>query len=293
MAVAADTAEPVVLAGANLTESLRMNDTRLGGLDPDLIRKTLLDAADVAAVMTLPRFRTNLAVDNKWTEGFDPVTEADREAERVIREMIAERFPDHGLIGEEWDAKESSGRFAWIIDPIDGTRAFITGVPVWGTLVGFTVDGRAAAGLMAQPFTGEVYLSLPGEAHYHRGGERRQLQTSRVTELGRAKLTTTSPDMFMRVGLASHWSAVSNSALTVRYGLDCYGYCLLAAGHIDLVVEADLKDVDITPLIPIIENAGGVVTTWDGGPAEAGGNVVAAATPELHAATLAVLGEAG
>ncbi len=268
-----------------------MNDTQLGGLDPAIVRQTLLDAADVAAAMTLPRFRTNLAVDNKWTEGFDPVTEADREAERAIRELIAARFPDHGLIGEEWDAKETDSRFAWIIDPIDGTRAFITGVPVWGTLIGLTVDGRAVAGLMAQPFTGEVYLSLPGEAHYHRGTERQTLRTSKVTELAKAKLTATSPDLFLRNGrdLSIPWGAISSGALTVRYGLDCYGYCLLAAGHIDLVVEAGLKDVDITPLIPIIENAGGVVTTWDGGPAEAGGNCLAAATPELHEAAMKVL----
>lgn len=271
-----------------------MNDPLLGGLDPAIVRQTLLDAADVAAAMTLPRFRTNVAVDNKWTEGFDPVTEADREAERAIRELIAERFPEHGLIGEEWDPKESDGRFAWIIDPIDGTRAFITGVPVWGTLIGLTVDGRAVAGLMAQPFTGEVYLSLPGEAHYYRGSDSVQLRTSGVTELAKAKLTATSPDLFRdAASVSAPWTAISSAALTVRYGLDCYGYCLLAAGHIDLVVEAGLKNVDIAPLIPVIVNAGGVVTTWDGGPAEAGGNCVAAATPELHAAALRVLQGAG
>jgi len=276
-------------------KAVHMNDPKLGGLDPALVRQTLLDAADVAAAMTLPRFRTNVAVDNKWTEGFDPVTDADREAERVIREMIAARFPGHALIGEEWDDTAGDGRFAWIIDPIDGTRAFITGVPVWGTLVGLTVDGRAVAGIMAQPFTGEVYLGLPGEAHYQRGGERQQLRTSKITELAGAKLTATSPEIFRRPGrdFMAHWSAISAGALTVRYGLDCYGYCLLAAGHLDLVVEADLKAVDITPLIPIIENAGGIVTTWDGGRAEAGGNVVAAATPELHAAALAVLARVG
>jgi fructose-1,6-bisphosphatase/inositol monophosphatase family enzyme len=149
---------------------------------------------------------------------------------------------------------------------------------------------------MAQPFTGEVYLALPGEAHYHRGQHRLPLRTSAVTDLARAKLTATSPDLFLRSGrdLARQWTAISDAALTVRYGLDCYGYCLLAAGHIDLVVEAGLKDVDIAPLIPIIENAGGVVTTWDGGPAEAGGNVVAAATAALHAAALSILnGAAG
>jgi histidinol phosphatase-like enzyme (inositol monophosphatase family) len=268
-----------------------MTDERLGGLDRDLVRQTLLDAADMAAAMTLPRFRQNVAVDNKLDVGFDPVTEADREAERAIRELIGGRFPDHGIVGEELDDKPSAGDFSWIVDPIDGTRAFIAGIPVWGTLIGLMVGGRAVAGLMAQPFTGEVYLSLPGEAHYHRGADRLQLRTSAVTDLAKAKLTATTPDMFQRAGseVLTRWNAISRAALTVRYGLDCYGYCLLAAGHIDLVVEARLKDVDIAPLIPIIVNAGGVVTTWDGGHAEQGGNCVAAATPELHAAALAVL----
>ena len=272
-----------------------MNDTHLGDLDAGIVRRTLLDAAELAAAHTLPRFRSGLAVDNKWTEGFDPVTEADREAELAVRKLIGERFPDHGLIGEEWDDKPTTGRFAWVIDPIDGTRAFISGVPVWGTLVGLMVDGRAVAGLMAQPFTGEVYLSLPGEAHYFRGEDSLPLGTSAVTELRHAKLTATSPDLFLGAGhdLTAQWRVVSEAALTVRYGLDCYGYCLLAAGHIDLVVEAGLKNVDIAALIPLIRNAGGTVTTWDGGEAEHGGNIVAAATPQLHAAALAVLNGGG
>ncbi|MDB5538824.1 MAG: inositol monophosphatase [Devosia sp.] len=266
-----------------------MNDTPLGGLAADLVRTTLLDAAEIAASHTLPRFRSGLAVDNKEAGGFDPVTEADREAERAIRELIGKRFPDHAIIGEEWDDKAGSGPFAWIIDPIDGTRAFITGVPVWGTLIGLTVNGRAVAGLMGQPFTGEIYLSLPGEATYYRGFDKEPLKTSKVIELSKAKLTTTSPDLFERTGLVEPWTRLRRAVLTTRYGLDCYGYALMAAGHIDLVVEAGLKDVDICPLIPLIENAGGVVTTWDGGRAEQGGNCVAAATPELHAAAMAVL----
>jgi histidinol phosphatase-like enzyme (inositol monophosphatase family) len=266
-----------------------MNDSSLGGLSLDLVSRTLLDAAEIAAEKTLPRFRSGLAVDNKLAEGFDPVTEADKEAELAIRELLGERFPDHAIIGEEWDDKESSGRFAWIIDPIDGTRAFITGVPVWGTLVGLTVDGKAVAGLMAQPFTGEIYMSVPGEASYYRGFDKEPLKTSAVTELARAKMTTTSPDLFERDGLVQPWARMRKSVLTTRYGLDCYGYALMSAGHIDLVVEAGLKDVDICPLIPLIENAGGVITTWDGGRAENGGNCVAAATPELHAAALAML----
>lgn len=266
-----------------------MTNSSLGGLDTELVSRTLLDAAEIAAEHTLPRFRSGLAVDNKLAEGFDPVTDADREAERAIRELLGQRFPDHSIIGEEWDDKQGTGRFAWIIDPIDGTRAFITGVPVWGTLVGLTVDGRAVAGLMAQPFTGEIYLSLPGEASYYRGFDKVPMRTSSVKELAKAKLTTTSPDLFEREGVAEPWARMRKKVLTTRYGLDCYGYALMSAGHIDLVVEAGLKDVDICPLIPLIENAGGVITTWDGGRAENGGNCVAAATPELHAEAMTVL----
>ena len=267
-----------------------MSATALAGLTHDAVRRTLLDAADIAAAITLPYFRSGLAVENKLAAGFDPVTAADREAELAIRELIGDRFPDHGIVGEEWDPKSAESPFVWVIDPIDGTRAFIAGVPVWGTLIGLNVDGRATAGLMAQPFTGEIFIALPGEAGYHRGTASTPLKTSGITDLARARLTTTSPDLFDRSGLMDNWNAVRREALTLRYGLDCYGYCLLAAGHIDLVVEAGLKDVDIAPLIPLIVESGGVVSAWDGGPAEHGGNVVAAATPELHAETLELLG---
>jgi len=151
---------------------------------------------------------------------------------------------------------------------------------VWGTLIGLLRHGRAVAGLMAQPFTGETYLGLPGGAWYRRNGETRPIRTSAVTELKRAKVTATSPDIFEQAGTTAQLARLRAASLQVRWGLDCYGYCLMAAGHIDLVCESALKNVDIAPLIPIIENAGGVVTTWDGGPAEAGGNCVAAATPE-------------
>ncbi|MBN9305962.1 MULTISPECIES: histidinol-phosphatase [unclassified Devosia] len=261
----------------------------LAGLDPALVQATLLAAAEAAAERTLAGFRTPLAVENKWETGFDPVTAADRDAEIAIRAVLAARFPEHGIIGEEWDPKASAGAYDWIVDPIDGTRAFISGVPVWGTLIGLMHRGRAVAGLMAQPFTGETYLGLPGTAVYSRHGETRPLRTSGLTELGRAKVTATSPDIFELAGTTDNIARLRQATLQIRWGLDCYGYCLLAAGHIDIVAESMLKNVDIAPLIPIIENAGGVVTTWDGGPAEAGGNCVAAATPELHEAAMRVL----
>jgi len=266
-----------------------MTETGLAGLDPALVQATMLEAAEAAATRTLAGFRTPLVVDNKWETGFDPVTAADRDAEIAIRAVLSARFPDHGIIGEEWDPKASAGEYDWIVDPIDGTRAFISGVPVWGTLIGLLHRGRAVAGLMAQPFTGETYLGLPGASIYWRGDETRTLKTSGVTELRRAKVTATSPDIFEQAGTTGNINRLRQATLQLRWGLDCYGYCLLAAGHIDIVAESVLKNVDIAPLIPIIENAGGVVTTWDGGPAEAGGNCVAAATPELHEAAMKVL----
>ncbi|HEY4202407.1 MAG TPA: histidinol-phosphatase [Devosiaceae bacterium] len=261
----------------------------LGGIPAESVLQTLLDAAAVAAAETMPRFRTSLAVENKWSTGFDPVTEADKSAETAIRHLIAARFPEHGLIGEEWEPKQTDDPCQWIIDPIDGTRAFISGVPVWGTLIGFLVEGRARAGMMAQPFTGETFIGMPGSAVLRHRGEQRDLETSNVTSLAEAKLSATSPDLFVAPHIQPKWDRLRSAVRLTRYGLDCYAYCLLAAGHLDLVVEADLKNVDIAPLVPIITNAGGVITTWDGDAPEAGGHCVAAATPELHAEALRLL----
>lgn len=260
-------------------------------LSDTAIAETLIACAEAARPITLGRFRTQLAVDNKLATGFDPVTEADREAEIAIREVISVRFPDHGIVGEEWDAKATTTPYNWIIDPIDGTRAFISGVPVWGTLVGLTHQGKAIAGLMEQPYTGEYWLAVGGTLRHARNGTDLPAAVSAVTRLAQARTTTTSPELFTGPHLAA-WAALNRRVLQVRYGLDCYGYCLLATGHLDLVVEVGLKDVDIAPLIPIIETAGGVITTWDGGRAEKGGTCVAAATPQLHEEAMRVLREA-
>ncbi|MEQ1902057.1 MAG: histidinol-phosphatase [Devosia sp.] len=266
-----------------------MTHAGLAGLDLTLVRDTFFAAADAAAVPTLSGFRTPQAVENKWATGFDPVTASDKDAEIAIRSVIAARFPDHGIIGEEWDPKQSSGAFDWIVDPIDGTRAFISGVPVWGTLVGLMRDGKAIAGMMAQPFTGETWMGLGGEALYRHGGRVESIRTSGLKDLSRAKMSATSPDIFEQTGTWDIFNRLRGRVLQCRWGLDCYGYCLVAAGHLDLVVEAGLKNVDIAPLVPIIEAAGGVVTTWAGEPPEKGGNIIASATRELHEAAMAVL----
>jgi len=244
--------------------------------------------ATAAAAETLPRFRSEGAVANKLATGFDPVTEADREAERVIRELIRAEYPDHGILGEEHGAENLESRHHWIIDPIDGTRAFISGIPVWGTLVGLTIDGEAVAGLMSQPFTGELFYATGTGSRYEGPGGDRALVTRRVTALSDAILFTTTPALF-KGEMRGRYDRLESHVRLARYGTDCYAFAMVAAGHVDIVTDPGLQSYDIAALIPIIEQAGGVVTRFDGGPAEEGGDVIAAATPELHAAALAIL----
>lgn len=259
------------------------------GIDPVKISQVLAEAAQAAAEKTLPLFRGDLLVDNKLESGFDPVTEADKGAETAIREIIAAHFPDHGIIGEEWDTTNPESDFTWIIDPVDGTRAFIAGVPVWGTLIGFAHKGHIVAGSMSQPFVGEIFTGGPAGASYSRNGVSIPIHTSGRTELAEARLFTTAPELFDMSDTTAIWEGVRNACLQTRYGCDCYGYALVAAGHADLVVEPAMNIYDIAALIPIIEQAGGVVTTWDGGDAQKGGDIVAAATPELHQQALTLI----
>lgn len=263
------------------------------GLDATAIAQTLEHAAKASAAATLGRFRTPLVVDNKHKEGFDPVTDADRESEQVIRDHIAARFPDHALIGEEQDDVRLESPYAWIMDPIDGTRSYISGVPLWGTLIGFAHKGEALAGVMHQPFTGETFLGAPGGALYKRGDEVLPMSTSGCVQLAEARLFCTAPELFDTNFRQAAWDAIKKKVRLLRYGTDCYGYALLAAGHADLVVEPRLNIYDIAPLIPVIEQAGGVVARWDGGPADQGGDVVAAATRQLLEQALDLINRAG
>lgn len=245
--------------------------------------------AAAAAAQTLPRFRQEgLVSANKVDAGFDPVTEADREAEQAIRALIRQEFPEHGILGEEFGVERGDARYVWVIDPIDGTRSFISGVPLWGTLVGLTDNGDAVAGMMAQPFTGELFWADDRGARYDGPGGARELKTRPTTSLADATLCTTTPTLF-KDAQRSAYDTLEQQVRLSRYGTDCYAYAMLAAGNIDLVVETQLQPYDIIALVPIIERAGGVITTWDGGPAEKAGSIVAAATPELHTATLEIL----
>ncbi|MEM8877033.1 MAG: inositol monophosphatase family protein [Pseudomonadota bacterium] len=225
--------------------------------------------------------------------GFDPVTEADRAAERAIRHLLLLKRPEDAVTGEEFGAKQGTSDIEWVIDPIDGTRAFIAGLTTWGTIIGAVSDGDAIAGLFCQALTRERFWGENREAWYTgprtNGGAALKLSTSPVDDLASATLMTTSPRMFSSVAKA-RYDAVEARVRLARYGADGYAYCLLAAGQIDLVIEDDLKPYDIAGLIPIIEGAGGVVTDWAGErvPID-GGDVIAAANPVLHREAVLIL----
>lgn len=246
--------------------------------------------AEAAARETLPRFRMPFTIDNKYTVGFDPVTEADREAERAIRVIIEERFPGHGILGEEYGDVGLDRDYVWVIDPIDGTRAFISGLPVWGTLVGLYHKGEAVMGMMDQPFTGERFIAEQGSAIVQRNGKVDLLRTRKGVGLEQAIMMTTSPFIFPD-DLAPAYQRLEKQVQLARYGCDCYAYAMVASGHIDLVVETGLKAYDVGGLIPLVEQAGGRMTTWSGGRPEDGGNIIAAGSPELHEAAMAVLNQ--
>jgi len=246
--------------------------------------------ADVSAEAILRQFRKRLTVENKAGKGsFDPVTAADRAAERAIRKHLKEALPAHGIVGEEYGTIAGDGRHSWVIDPIDGTRGFITGLPTWGTLVGLLDNGEPLLGLMNQPYVRERFWSAR-KASYMRDpeGNVSRIKSRACGRIGDAILSATSPELFSRAD-AEAYNRVRSAVRSVRFGADCYAYCMVAAGHIDLVVECGLQPYDVVALIPLIERAGGVMTTWDGKPATDGGRIVAAGDPRLHAQALRLL----
>ncbi|GJD49813.1 Histidinol-phosphatase [Methylobacterium crusticola] len=239
----------------------------------------------------LPFFRTAFATEDKakGQAAFDPVTEADRAGEAVMRQLIKRTFPDHGILGEEFGAEDEDAEYVWVLDPIDGTRGFIAGLPLWGTLIGLTRQGVPCYGLMHQPFTGERFFGDGQAAHYRGPHATRRLRTRRKADLAEAIMATTDPRLFGEGSDREAYGRVERAARLARYGTDCYAYSMLAAGQIDLVVEAQLKPYDIVAMIPVIEGAGGIVTTWEGAPAAKGGRIVAAGDRRLHEAALALL----
>ncbi|MGT2507619.1 histidinol-phosphatase [Cupriavidus basilensis] len=241
--------------------------------------------AQAAGNASLPYFRSAPAVEDKGGRRFDPVTEADKAAERAMRDLIRARYPEHGILGEEEDRVAGSSPLTWVLDPIDGTRAFITGLPLWGTLIALNDGQRPVLGIMDQPFTRERFSGDGRQAWLN--GE--LLRTRPCADLSQAKVMCTTPEMFDDAAQFTAFRRVADAAKMQRYGGDCYAYCMVAAGHVDAVVEAGLKAYDVQALIPIVEGAGGIVTSWTGGDAQQGGTVVACGDRQLHQQILALL----
>ena len=245
--------------------------------------------ADAAASETLARFRQpDLGVEDKGGAGFDPVTQADRAAESAMRAVLRERRPEDAVLGEEHGASGGTSGITWVLDPIDGTRSFIVGAPVWGTLIAVGDADGPAFGIVDQPYTGERFWGGFGDAGLWRHGIRSTLRTRPCAALSEATLLTTHPE----IGTAAERAAFERLAMRcrlVRHGLDCYGYAMVAAAFADLVVEAGLQPYDIQAPMAVVEAAGGLVTDWDGGPAHRGGRVVAAGDARAHRAALEAL----
>jgi histidinol-phosphatase len=245
--------------------------------------------ADVSGEAILPFFRTSLAIEDKSRGGrFDPVTEADRAAEAAMRALIRQTFPEHGIVGEEFGNERPDAEYVWVLDPIDGTKSFISGMLAWGTLIGLTRFGDPVFGMMHQPFTRERFTGDGRAARYRGPGGARDLLVRPCGALSEALLFTTSP-LLMNTDDRRAFGRVEDAVRLSRYGGDCYSYCMLAAGHIDVVIETELKPYDVIPIIPIITGAGGVVTNWEGGRAESGGRMVVAGDTRTHKAALKIL----
>ena len=248
------------------------------------------ELATISGQAILPFFRTALGVEDKsrGQVAFDPVTAADRAAEQAMRTLIRRHFPSHGIRGEEFPDDGADADYVWILDPIDGTKSFISGLPTWGTLIGLCREGTPCYGMMHQPFIGERFFGDGAQARYRGPAGERRLSVRACARLDEATILTTSP-LLMDEADRARYVEVEKQVRLPRYGGDCYGYCMVAAGHADLVVETNLKPFDILPLVPIIEGAGGIVTAWDGGSDLSSGRVVAAGDRRVHEEALKVL----
>jgi myo-inositol-1(or 4)-monophosphatase len=258
----------------------------MSAIDFETFVERLTTAAGEAV---LPFFRTAIGIENKKGKGgFDPVTAADRAGEAAMRQIIKANFPSHGVIGEEFGSENENAEYVWVLDPIDGTRSFITGLPSWGTLIGLLRQGNPVYGVMSQPFIKERFLGDGASACCRNLQGERLLRTRSCASLDEAVMCSTSPRLFSAEELPA-FEALEQVVRLTRFGGDCYSYCMLAAGHVDIVVEAGLAPYDIMPLIPIVEGAGGIVTSWDGGLATLGGRVIAAGDKNLHAKAIEFL----
>ncbi len=245
--------------------------------------------ARASAIEILPWFRRNAEIAVKAGPVWDPVTEGDRAGERVIRKMIEERYPDHGINGEEYGVKEGRSGFTWILDPVDGTRSFVCGMPTWATLIGLTFEGQPVVGLMNQPFVGDMFYGSPEGAWLDHRGDSHAIRTRTGVGLAAATIGTTAPELYRSPPDYAGFERLRKKAQLTRYGGDAYFFAVMAAGHIDIAMDANLQTYDIAPLLPIVTGAGGVYAEWTGGNAATGGNVITAGSQALLEEALTVM----
>jgi myo-inositol-1(or 4)-monophosphatase len=268
-------------------------DQRSQQVDLDGLDTLITPLIEQAGTIAMEQFRVPLVPDDKGgPAGYDPVTASDRLTESFLRRELSALFPDARIIGEEGGASGPPGRMTWTIDPIDGTKAYISGIPLWGVLLGLMVDRRPVAGWCRQPYLDETFAAVGTTGWFDHAGQRQPLGTRAASGLGEATMYSTHPSMFVEPWEQAGFEALAHQVRLQRFGGDCYSYCMLALGHIDLVVEAGLQSYDIVPLVPIVEAAGGVVTGPDGQLPLDGGFIIAAATRDLHAQALQCVAEA-
>lgn len=249
---------------------MTLSADRLAALDA-----FILDLNRASAEVILPLFRADHGLEDKGAgknlprdthAAFDPVTEADRGAEAVIRKLISEHYPEHGVIGEEYGEDRPDAEFVWVLDPIDGTRAFISGLPLWTTLIGLRHQGRPVLGSIGQPFIDEVFVGHAGGSRLVAGGRERAIRVRECANINDAVIATTDPDACFDGAERGAWLQVRAAAKLARLGCDAYAYAMVAMGKMDMVIEAGLKSWDIEAAIPVVEGAGGMVTNWRGEP---------------------------
>jgi len=255
-----------------------------GGISAKTLSAFAADLADAAASVTLKYFKSPIGVNNKLgDQGFDPVTQADQEAEQAIRALINERYPDHDIFGEEFGRSDKGSDFEWVLDPIDGTRAFISGLPVWGTLIALKYKGEPVIGLIDQPYIRERYVGWTTGAELNGT----PIRTRSCKQLEKATLSTIDPDLFTEAERPA-FDKILKSCRLVRYGLDCYAYAIVAAGHMDLVIESGMMPYDMMALIPVVRGAGGTATNWEGNAPGECGRLLVSSDAKLHTEALEI-----
>jgi myo-inositol-1(or 4)-monophosphatase len=258
------------------------------GVDPALIAFANRLADEGGAVIR-PYFRKPLSVTNKKETAFDPVTEADRGAERAMRDLIHRQRPDDAVLGEEFGATEGTSPYRWVLDPLDGTRAFITGRHEWGQLIALEEKGKAVLGILDQPVLGERFVGVNGAAHLVQSGQSTVLKTRPCAALSDAILCATDPASYFSADQLHRFQRVKDKVRLTRYGGDCYIFAAMALGFVDVIIEAGFQPWDTAALIPIVEGAGGIITSWSGGSVAPGHTILAAGDKRLHSEAMALL----